>query len=159
MPRATASHYDGEMRPAALTVPVLALALTLTACAGSPPEASRPDAPTSPTETAAPDDGNLEACEYLAENTLTDAVDFFEAYNVARDTADPAQLDSIVNRLNVASTATSGPLSRHIDAAVGELEAIQTRYETGDQVDPAVDYQVLADSLDGIMGECLDVAK
>lgn len=149
---------DSNRRRLAAAVAVAASCIALAACS----QGATPTPATSSTiaaETPPNADANHAACLYISDEALPDAVDFFDDYTVARESADPSQLEEIVTRFGMASDSASGDLATHLEGGLVELEAIQTRYNNDDPINPDVDYQALADSLIAIMDTCIDTLK
>lgn len=127
---------------------VIAAVLVLAGCTSAPGSTEAPTA-----------SGNYDACLYLGDTGFQDAIDLFAAYTTDRDSVSESDVDSVLNRLEIARDSASSVLATSLDRAITEFSAIKQRYATGDPVNPAVDYQKIVDSLDAGLSTCIDTLR
>ena len=140
-----------------LTLAVAAVALGALAGCTSPAPAPSTSAPADSTassvdSTSTPD--NHEPCLYLAGGALEDAIDFSIAYTTDRESVSADDASDIITDFEFARDGATGELAAGLDQALTELNAVQERYTSGSEVDPAVDYQSLHDGLDLALTAC-----
>jgi len=128
------------------------LLLGLAGCSITPPAADAEP------ETSASTPPDQETCVYLAGGAIDDATALFEDYSMDRESVELEDVQSVIERFETAADSASTGLSIPLQNAVTEFRAIETRLNGGDPLTP-VQYEVIASSLDAVMGKCVEALE